>query len=306
MFDHAQKRSHYRPMNKLLWANTPSTSQWISPRYPTVLDWVAKTDFAFPFLMKPVQEGVAASLLVLLHDSDQSECQVAAMAGQITEGVAVVMPRGALKVGAGYAWGVPQTYPFGKAGRVGACVLEFQDFLASLQVWLGLGPQETVVAGFGQGGTLAASVFSDRQARAAGLGMLGCRLPSDVTSRGLSGHLPRRSVFVGHGVMDEVYPVVRAKESALWFAGQSIPCEQRRYLCRHELSPQMRDDFAAWFNRDWLDTLPLPSPLALAQRESSPGFRGREGLAECLRPGSRGSGETASARERTHMTWCAP
>lgn len=242
-----------------------SSFEWITPRRQTLLNWVSDSDIAFQYMTKPIKHGKAASLLVLLHDTGQSESQVAVMAPHVTDGVVVVMPRGGVKVGAGYAWCLPELTASGQRARMRTCTHEMLDFLSSLQAKFDLDAQRTVIAGFGQGGTLAASVFNSARSVARGIGMLGCRLPADTATPRSEHDQAGRCAFVGHGLMDDIYPIDRADEATLWFARQNIRYDQRRYLAKHELSPQMRDDFVRWFNRDWLDTIPLLSPLATSR-----------------------------------------
>jgi phospholipase/carboxylesterase len=63
-------------------------------------------------------------------------------------------------------------------------------------------------------------------------------------------------------VLDERMPLEHAERTVAQLAGHGSECRQRRYLAKHELTPQMRGDFAAWFNESWLDRTVLASPLA--------------------------------------------
>ena len=93
-----------------------------------------------------------------------------------------------------------------------------------------------------------------------GLGLLGGRWPAIAPREGMR----YLHAFVGHGVLDESVPVEAAGHAAVQLARQRAGCTQRRYLAKHELTPQMRSDFVEWFNASWLDRTVLASPLAPA------------------------------------------
>jgi len=236
----------------------------IPPLRDQGLEWIDDPRFAFPFLLRKGGYGYVASLLVLLHEAGGSETQFAAVAEGVAEGVAVVMPRACVPLRRGaFAWdmaaldaGDQAMSPAFRASLEGML-----GFVGMMQAWLGVDASRTAVAGFGQGGLLAASMALDASRPAHGLGLLGGRLPApgELLEMGAEqGHL---HVFVGHGVLDEQIPLEHAEHTVVQLSRHGAACRQRRYLAKHELTPQMRGDFRAWFNESWLDRTVLASPL---------------------------------------------
>ena len=224
------------------------------------MEWIDDPRFAFPFLLRKGGYGYVASLLVLLHDAGENEHQLAGMASGIAEGVAVAMPRACIPLRRGaFAWDMPQ------AGQGDAAPsTEFRSsvegmtgFVRTLQAWLGVDASRTAIAGFGQGGTLAAATALCPSECVGGLGMLGSRWPALAPRAGVR----YLHAFVGHGVLDENVPVEAADHAVAELARHRAGCRQRRYLAKHELTPQMRGDFVEWFNASWLDRTVLASPL---------------------------------------------
>ncbi|MGO4700543.1 alpha/beta hydrolase [Dyella sp. 2RAB6] len=229
------------------------------------LEWIDDPRFAFPFLLRKGGYGYVASLLVLLHEGGECETQFAAVAERIADGVAVVMPRACVPLRRGaFAWDLaaleasdgPAMSPAFRSSLEGML-----GFVGMLQAWLGVDAARTAVAGFGQGGLLAASMALDAARPAHGLGLLGGRLPLAGEVLAMDAQHDHLHAFVGHGVLDEQMPLQHAEHTAVQLARHGSACRQRRYLAKHELTPQMRNDFVAWFNTSWLDRTVLASPL---------------------------------------------
>ena len=241
--------------------------EWIPQRRDQGLEWIDDPRFAFPFLLRKGGYGYVASLLVLLHDGGECETQFAALADGMAEGVAVVMPRACVPWRRGaFAWDLPAPEASGGQAMSAAFRSSLESmlgFVGMLQAWLGVDAARTAIGGFGQGGLLAASVALDATRPAHGLGLLGGRLPAPSEVLALGAQQAHLRAFVGHGVLDEQMPLEHAEYTAVQLARLGGACRQRRYLAKHELTPQMRNDFVAWFNASWLDrTTVLDSPLA--------------------------------------------
>jgi phospholipase/carboxylesterase len=227
---------------------------------PRRLEWIDDPRFAFPFLLRRSGYGHAAALLVLLHDAGENESQFAAVAEGIAEGVAVAMPRGCVPLRRGaFAWDGASPRAAGPACR--SSLRGLLDFLGALQADVGVDAARTAVAGFGEGGVLCASAALAASRPAAGLGLLGSAWPGIEGEARDARHV---CAFVGHGVLDERFPLDGAEHAAVQLARGGARCHERRYLAKHELTPQMRGDFVDWFNAAWLDRLVLASPLAAA------------------------------------------
>ena len=240
--------------------------EWIPQRRDQGLEWIDDRRFAFPFLLRKGGYGYVASLLVLLHEGGESETQFAAVAEGIAEGVAVVMPRACVPLRRGaFAWDLSMR----DAGDGQVMSAAFRSslegmlgFVGMLQAWLGVDAARTAIAGFGQGGLLAAAVALDATRPAHGLGLLGGRLPLPGETLAAGAQQAHLQAFVGHGVLDERMPLEHAERTVARLAAHGSGCRQRRYLAKHELTPQMRGDFTAWFNEYWLDRTVLASPLS--------------------------------------------
>jgi len=240
--------------------------EWIPQRRDQGLEWIDDPRFAFPFLLRKGGYGYVASLLVLLHEAGECETQFAAVAENISEGVAVVMPRACVPLRRGaFAWDL-STLDASAGEEMSAAFRSSLEgmlgFVGMLQAWLGVDASRTAVAGFGQGGLLAASMALDATRPAHGLGVLGGRLPLPGEVLAMGAEHAHLHAFVGHGVLDEQMPLEHAERTVVQLANYGSSCRQQRYLAKHELTPQMRNDFVGWFNASWLDRTVLTSPLA--------------------------------------------
>jgi phospholipase/carboxylesterase len=122
-------------------------------------------------------------------------------------------------------------------------------FVQQLQSTYAIAPQQTVIAGFSQGGILSASVALSSPASVAGFGILSGRiLPELAPHIAHKDQLKPLRAFIGHGELDNKLPVAWAQRSEQILTDLGVSYTARRYPIGHEISAAMHADFVAWTN----------------------------------------------------------
>ena len=159
----------------------------------------------------------------------------------------LIAPRapGPFEFGGGFAWydvsqeGVPEPQTFGASlGLLGR-------FMDEIRIGYPVDRQRFILLGFSQGTVMAYSVAL-------------LDPPSFLGVAALSGYVPQRfdlplieelrglSVFVSHGVYDEVIPVHLARASAELLKRAGARVEYREYPMGHEVSEETVRELSAW------------------------------------------------------------
>ncbi|MHC1480956.1 alpha/beta hydrolase [Frateuria aurantia] len=194
-------------------------------------------------------------LLLLLHGVGANPHGLEGLAREQDPGLHVILPAGPLSFGPGaYGWFQVQFTPQGpviQPDQAEASRQRLIAFVAAQQRRLGLEPEQTVIAGFSQGGILSASVGLTSPGSVAGFAILSGRIlpeiepeiPADVGRR-------LRSALILHGRHDSKLPYSLAERSDQRLNHFQVAHTLRGYPADHELTPAMRQDF-----RQWLDAL---------------------------------------------------
>lgn len=193
------------------------------------------------------------SLLLLLHGVGGTENDLVHLGEAIGKDTLVVYPRGPLDIqGAGSAW---FTVNFTANGPD----IRFRELLSSrnrlvclvreLQATYRIAPEQTVIAGFSQGGIMSMAVGLHEPAPVHALACLSGRIPPELEAELRPGKSIRRiQAFLGHGENDEKLPIAWAEGASQVLDRLSVRHVFNRYDSGHELSGPMQDDFIEWAN----------------------------------------------------------
>lgn len=190
--------------------------------------------------------------LVLLHGVGSNALSMAALAQGVPDDTLVALVQGPLTLGPQqFAWFEVSFTPSGP--RIDADQAEHSRqrlvrFLASVQEQYGVPAQQTVVAGFSQGGIMSAAVAMTSPESVAGFGLLSGRILPEtgplVASQARLAHLQG---FVGHGEHDSKLPVDWAHRSHAWLSELGVRHTFKLYPIDHSISAQMHADFLGWW-----------------------------------------------------------
>ncbi|MGV6486241.1 alpha/beta hydrolase [Stenotrophomonas indicatrix] len=206
-----------------------------------------------PVLERPAQ-GDAQGLVVLLHGVGSNEQSLVPLASAIDPRLHVLLPRGPVVFGPqAFGW---FTVRFDAQGPVidpaqaETSRLLLADWLAGQQQRLGLDARQTALAGFSQGGIMAASVALTQPQRVTSFVILCGRIlpeiapsiPTDVGHAGLD-------ALVVHGYDDDKLPYSLAEAASRRLQALGVAHQLRGYPVGHALSADMQRDTLAWLER---------------------------------------------------------
>jgi phospholipase/carboxylesterase len=206
--------------------------------------------YALAFRMLEPRPDPPEALLVLLHGVGGDEHQLEPIGARAPAGTLVVLPRGQRSISGGMiGW-----YRVGLSDD-GLQVVEDEEieardrlveFVAQLQSRHDVPPERTVVAGFSQGGMLAASLALVAPDRLAAFAMLCGTAPPEIDAAADRGALSHLRALVVHGREDPTLPAADAEAAAARFEALGIHCELRLHPGGHELTPTIEADMAGW------------------------------------------------------------
>lgn len=207
--------------------------------------------FDLPFRLRQPQTAQPKACVILLHGVGGSETNLAELAADMDPDTLVVLPRGPLTLAPGqFAWfrvAFTASGPRIEEAQAEQSRQTLIRFVAQLQSAFGIAPQQTVIAGFSQGGILSASVALSAPEWVAGFGILSGRiLPELAPHLADTSRLAPLRGFIGHGEYDSKLPVAWAERSDQLLTGLGVAHETRRYPIDHGISAAMQADFLAW------------------------------------------------------------
>lgn len=202
-------------------------------------------------LLLPPSETAATRCLVLLHGVGSHEASMAGLAEGVDDSTLVVLVRGPLALGPQqFAWFqvaftahgpriVPEQAEHSRQALI--------RLLAQLQRQHGIAADQTVVAGFSQGGIMSASVALTSPESLAGFGVLSGRiLPEIAPLVADRARLARLQGFIGHGEHDSKLPLDWAHRAQAWLDELGVAHTLRVYPIDHSISAPMHADFLHW------------------------------------------------------------
>lgn len=211
--------------------------------------------FEFSFRLRQPVPATARKCAILLHGVGGNESNLIDLANGIDPDTLVVFPRGPLTLSANqFAW-------FRVAFTAdGPRIVEAEaedsrrrmiHFVEQVQSAYGIPPENTVIAGFSQGGIMSASVALSAPERVKGFAILSGRiLPELEPHLATRERLAHLRAFVGHGEHDHTLPVLWAERADQWLTDLGVEHITRHYPIGHEISPAMHADFLEWLNHE--------------------------------------------------------
>jgi phospholipase/carboxylesterase len=190
-------------------------------------------------------------LLVLLHGVGGNETNLLNLADGIDPETLVVLGRGPLQMGGlQFAWfrvsftaNGPQISPE-EAERSRTLLI---SLLQQLQQQHGIAPEQTVIAGFSQGGIMSASVGLSSPESVRGFGLLSGRiLPELEPVIASKERLSKLTSFLSHGEQDNTLPVHWAHRSDALLSQLGVQHSLKLYAMDHGISAAMHADFVEW------------------------------------------------------------
>lgn len=215
-------------------------------------DLVQAPQWAFSFRTLEPEPAGPRRLLVLLHGVDGTEEQLAGLGREAGEGTLVVLPRGPRSISEDrIGWfresmgeDGPRVVDEAESEEARVKLLEF---LAQCQERRGIDPKSTVVAGFSQGGELAASAALTAPEGMAAFAVLGGRvLPETEVGLSPDESLSRLSALIVHGRDDDTIPVEWAHRAGELLHRLGVRHELRLHRGGHALSAAMQREFVRW------------------------------------------------------------
>jgi phospholipase/carboxylesterase len=197
----------------------------------------------------------ASRLLVLVHGVGGNETNLVPLGETVADAdTLVVFPRAPLTLGPGqYAWFPVRFGPNGpemdfeqaqRSNRV------LQEFIAGLQAQHHIAAEDTVIAGFSQGGIMSASVGLTAPERVAGFAVLAGRiLPEIEPFAGPAEALRKLDALVVHGRRDDKLPVAWAERADAMLERLGVPHEVVLHDGGHDVPPEAQRAFAEWWAR---------------------------------------------------------
>lgn len=195
--------------------------------------------------------GKAQKCLLLLHGVGSNETDLLPVADGVHPETLVVLVRGPLPMGPQqFAWfsvSFTATGPKIVASEAEQSRKALIQLVRTLQTQYGIAAQDTVIAGFSQGGIMSTSVALSEPEHFKGFGLLSGRILPELEPMIASRErLAKLKGFVGHGEYDSKLPVQWAQKSDAWLTTLSVDHELRLYPIDHTINAQMHHDFIRW------------------------------------------------------------
>ena len=192
--------------------------------------------------------------VVLLHGVGSSETSLAELAAAIPSDTLVVLPRGPVQFAPGqFGWfhvAFTAQGPSINAAEAESSRLTLIRFVEQLQSTYGIAPQNTLIAGFSQGGILSASLALSAPERVGGFALLSGRiLPELKAQLASTQRFTHLRAFIGHGEYDSKLPKAWAQLADQWLVELGVKHETHFYPIDHGISADMQTDFLEWLRQ---------------------------------------------------------
>jgi phospholipase/carboxylesterase len=227
----------------------------------TPADLLHDAHYAFAFRTLEPAPQEARMLLVLLHGVGGDELQLADVGARMPDGVLVALPRGPRTIsGERLGWfreGLSEDGPQVVEDEAEDARGRLLEFLGQLQHRHAIPASHTIVAGFSQGGMLAAAAALTSPQSVAGFAMLcGRVMPELEPDLAPAEALASLHALIVHGRDDDVLPLEWAERAAGRLRALGVAHELRLHDAGHALEPAMEDDLLHWLTagpRPWHD-----------------------------------------------------
>lgn len=190
-------------------------------------------------------------LLILLHGVGSNETHVRHLAKGQDADTLVLLTQGPLQLGAAqFAWFRVNFTPEGPKINVQETEQARQvlsTFVKSVQAQFKIRPQETLIAGFSQGGIMSASLALTQPALVRGFAVLSGRILPEISPFiAPKNELAHLHGFIAHGEHDQTLLPMWAKKADECLNEHGIEHWYKTYPIAHEVSEDVKVDFTAW------------------------------------------------------------
>ena len=195
--------------------------------------------------------GQPIGLVILMHGIGSNEYSLLGLASFIPENLSVVSVRSPLTMapGAYSAFSVSFTSngPKIDTAAAEASRQRLLRFIPELQLRYGIASDQTLIAGFSQGGIMSASLALTAPKCVRGFAILSGRiLPEIEPLIARAEDLQHLSALVIHGKNDDRLPYFWAEKSTELLQAHGIPSHLLNYGIGHEITHEVATDFASW------------------------------------------------------------
>lgn len=195
--------------------------------------------------------GQPIGLVILMHGVGSNEDSLLGLASFIPENLSVVSVRSPLTMapGAYSAFSVSFTAngPKIDTAAAEASRQRLLRFIPELQLRYGVTSDQTLIAGFSQGGIMSASLALTAPKCVRGFAILSGRiLPEIEPLIARAEDLQHLSALVIHGKNDDRLPYFWAEKSTELLQAHGIPSHLLNYGIGHEITHEVATDFASW------------------------------------------------------------
>lgn len=204
------------------------------------------------YLIKSGIEKEPAPLLLLLHGFGANEHDLFGLVDEFDSRFTVVSARAPLSLGnGGYAW-----FPIAFTDA-GIKVLDTKSAVASRDLILtfldelprrhAVNPKQIYLMGFSQGASMAYSIALTEPEKIAGMVAMSGRMPDErLISLATTERLAQLSVFVAHGLYDEVLPIQNGRDSEARLRELQLNILYKEYPMAHQISRESLSDLSKW------------------------------------------------------------
>lgn len=208
------------------------------------------TDLSLTYRLRPAV-GAPAGLVLLLHGVGANETSLAGLADFLPADLCVALVRSPFPLGHDAYCAFPVHFttsgPVIDAAAAETSRQKLADFTRELQAKTAISPNRTLVAGFSQGGIMAASLALTAPADVRGFAVLSGRiLPEIADLIAPPTALARLDGLIVHGERDDKLPIAWAEKATALLGERGVRHTVRRYPAGHELTQSMAEDFRAW------------------------------------------------------------
>ncbi|HEY3433481.1 MAG TPA: phospholipase [Rhodocyclaceae bacterium] len=207
-------------------------------------------DLSLPYRFQEAT-APAKTLLLLLHGVGSNETSLAGLLPLLPETVSIALVRSPFPMGqnAFRAFSVDFTAqgPVINAEEAEASRQLLLRFVGELQARTGISAQNTLIAGFSQGGIMSAGLALTQPDTVAVFGIISGRiLPQIEPLIASQDKLQHLHGLILHGEQDGTLPVTWADNSAALLQAHHVPFTLHKFQARHEITAAMAQTFADW------------------------------------------------------------
>lgn len=199
----------------------------------------------------PIAKSTKSPVLLMLHGYGSNEADLFSLSEDIPPEFLVISVRAPLTLGVGqYAW-YPLEWssgvPVGDRRASEAARLTIKKFIDEVFLTFDIDTAQLFLLGFSQGAIMSFSVALTFPTIAKGVIALSGRVLDETMSIvEKSPTPPLTHFFIGHGIQDQVLPILHARRAKEFLLSQNAPLEYHEYPAPHGITQREESDVHAW------------------------------------------------------------